>query len=159
MIVSSTPLPCDILGDHLLAPMLSHRVDEETLAPELSSPQLFLNLRSFREHLARNHALYRPHNARRTIGRNRLDQKVRMVPVQPHFQKNDLPPLLDLNARRLQHFVHPLTHHHPAIFRGTDQVIHQHRYIVTLVDVTTFHPSSSHQSKPKQASGYRTQCE
>ena len=41
-------------------------------------------------------------------------------------------------------------HHHSPILRRTDQMIHQHRYIGTLVDVATFHPKLSPLTKPKQ---------
>ena len=63
------------------------------------------------------------------------------------------PALFNLNAGFPQNLVHTLTHHHSPILRCAHHMIHQHRYIVTFVDVTTSHPLSSHPTKPKQASG------
>ena len=65
-------LPC-------LPVVIPYRGDEVALRPKLPAPQLFLDPRHSPEYLPGRETLYRPNNLRRTVGRNRLHQKMHMI--------------------------------------------------------------------------------
>ena len=64
-----------------------------------------------------------------------------MISIRSNLQKLDLVALLNLKARLTQNRVNLSIKHYSAVLRRKHQVIHQHRYIVALVDVLT-HPQS-----------------
>jgi hypothetical protein len=100
LITRPLALPRHIRCDHTFAAVLPHRIHKIPFFPEFPAPQLALHFRSLRKHLPRDHTLDRRHDPRGTLGRHRLDQEVRVISIQPDFQKLNLPPLLDLHARR-----------------------------------------------------------
>ena len=129
----------DIRRDHALAAVLPHRVYEVTFSPELSAPQLLLHLRCFRKHFARNYTLHRRDDPRRTVISAPIGSESVHGLDLILFPGRNLPALFNLNAGFPQNLVHTLTHHHSPILRCAHHMIHQHRYIVTFVDVTTSH--------------------
>src|ERR1700677_2434457 len=153
MVIPSLPLALHIFSNYFFTSMLADGIDEIPFPPELPSPQFLFYLRRFDKHLPRSDALHRLYNPRRTIHRNRLHQKMRVVPIHSNLQKPNLPSLCNFQTHCRQHLVNSLAHHHPAIFRGTDNMIHQYGNIVLLVDVVTFHPSCSPCQKAEASFG------
>ena len=82
-----TSLILDVLGDRGLVAMLTHRVDEVTVRPELSTPKLMLHVRSAAEDLFRGNALHGTDNLCRAVGRDGLNEEVDMVFVSAYFKK------------------------------------------------------------------------
>ena len=146
------PLSPNVRGDHLLIPMLSHRIDEIPFPPKLTTPELLLDLGGLREHVPRGQPLHRPDKLRGTIRRHGLNQKMDMVLLRPHLPKDDLLPLGDLQARLPQDPIDMLAQHDSSILGRTDHRREQDRDIVTLVKIPAFAhspplPNQSERSK------------
>ena len=130
-------LSFDVLLNALFIAMLPHRAHEVPVAPKLSTPQLTLYFRTLPKYFPRHNALDDLHESLRTIHRHRLYQKMHMILVCPDLNKSHFVPLANLQAYLFQTLVHRWREHHSAIFRRTNYVVQQYRYIMTLVYITT----------------------
>ncbi len=130
-------LSFDVFLNAFFIAMLPHRAHKVPVAPKFSAPQPAFYFRTLPKYLSRRNALDDLHQALWTIHRHCLYQKMHMILVCPDFNKSHLVPLADLQAYLFQTLVHRWREHHPAIFRRTNNVIQQYRYIMTLVYITT----------------------
>lgn len=131
----------DVLAYHGFIAMLSNRTCEKTIRPKFATPQLFLDLWATPEYLSRRHALQHPHNLRHTVCRYRLNQKMNMILVRPYLQKLHLVAFLNLQTYLFQNFINPAVELCSSVLCRKYQVVHQHRYVVTLMDIFA-HPRS-----------------
>jgi hypothetical protein len=137
------PLPFDVLLNAVFIPMLPYRAHKVPVAPKLSTPKLFLDFRTLPKDFPCRYALDDLHNLFRTVHRHRLYQKMNMILVRSYLDKRHLVPLAYFQAHLFQTFVHRWRKHHPSIFRWTNHMVQQYRYIVTLVYITTHAPQYS----------------
>jgi hypothetical protein len=70
-----------------------------------------------------------------------------MISIQSDLQKINLPTCSYFQTNILQNFIHRFIHHHPSLFCWAHQMIHQHRYIMLLMNESTFHVPSSYPIK------------
>ena len=131
----------DVLAYHGFIAVLSDRACEKPIRPKFATPQLLLDLWATSEYLSRRHALQHPHNLRHTICRYRLNQKMYMILVRPYFQKLYLVTLLNFQTYFFQNLINPVVKHCSSVLCRKYQVIHQHRYVVALMDIFA-HPRS-----------------
>ena len=115
--------------------MLPNRAHEIPVAPKLSSPKLFLDLRTTAENLPRCNALDHLYDSLRTIYRHRLHQKVNMVLVGANLDKRHLISSADFQTGLFKLFIHRRCKNHSPIFGRTHNVIQKHRNIMTLVNI------------------------
>src|SRR5450759_5227740 len=134
-------LVLDVLTYHGFIAMLSNRACEKTIRPKFATPQLFLNLRATSKYLSRRYALQHPHYLRHTVCRYRLNQKMNMILVRPYLQKLDLVAFLNFQTYLFQNFINPFVKHCSSVLCRKYQVVHQNRYVVTLMDIFA-HPRS-----------------
>ena len=104
------------------------------IGPKFATPQLLLDRGDTLKYFSGGQALYHPHNVRRAIHRNRLDQKMAMITVGPNFKKPDLVAVGNRQAHVPNHHIDGGGHHGPPVFGGTDHVIHQDRDSVHCVE-------------------------
>ncbi len=131
----------DVLAYHGFIAMFPNRACEKTIRPELTSPQLFLDLWATPEYLSCRYALQHPHNLRHTVCRYRLNQKMDMVFVRPYLQKLHLVALLNFQTYLFQNLINLAVKQCSSILCRKYQVVHQHPYVVTLMDIFA-HPQS-----------------
>ena len=118
---------------HLFITMLSNGTCKISIRPKLASPQLLLYMRTASEYLSGCNAFYQGHYLCHTIGRYRLNQKMDMIPIGTYLQKLQLISLLYLQTHTFQNIIHFLINHRSPVFGGKNQVVHQHRNIMTFV--------------------------
>ncbi len=131
----------DILAYHGFIAMLSNRACEKTVSPKFATPQLFLDLWATPEYLSRSHALQHPHDLRHAISRYRLNQKINMILVRSYLQKLHLVAFPNFQTYLFQNFISPVVEHCSSVLCRKYQVVHQHRYVVALVDIFA-HPQN-----------------
>ena len=145
------PLILDVLLYHALVAMLAHRADEVAIRPELASPQLLLDLRTGAQDFSGRDALDDLHYPLRAVGRHRSHQEMHVVFVRADLKERDLVALADLQARLFELLIHRLAEDHPPVLRRADDVVHQHRDVMALVDEL-----AHARSLAQQAAGYWT---
>jgi hypothetical protein len=131
----------DVLAYHGFIAMLSNRACEKTIRPKFATPQLFLDLGATPEYLSRRHALQHSHDLRHTVSRYRLNQKMNMILVCAYLQKLHLVAFRNFQTYLFQNFINPVVKHCSSVLCRKYQVVHQHRYVVALVDIFA-HPQS-----------------
>ena len=98
-------------------------------------------MRTTPKYLARRQTLDHPDNLRNTVSRHRLNQKMNMIFVRPNLQKFDLVALRNPKTYLFQNLINPIVKYSSTILRRKHQVIQQHRYVMTLMDILA-HPQS-----------------
>ena len=120
--------------NHIFVAVLAHRADEVSVRPELPAPQLLLHLRAGREYLSRRDALYQLHYLLRAVRRHTLHQEMHVVFVGAYLQERNLKALTDFQTDFLELLINGRREHRPPVLRRADDVIHQDRDVMTLVD-------------------------
>ena len=82
-----------------------------------------------------------PHDLCHTVSWYRLNQKMHMILVRAYLQKLHLIAFRNFQTYFFQNCINPLVEHCSSVLRRKYQVVHQHRYVVTLVDIFA-HPQS-----------------
>jgi hypothetical protein len=129
----------DVVSYCGLISMITYCAGKIPIGPELSTPQMFLDMRTQPKHLARCYTFYYRYQLRDAICRNRLHQKMNVVLIRANLHKFYLVTLLYLETNIPQHLIHSSIKHGPSIFRRKHHVIQQHRYIMALMDILA-HP-------------------
>jgi len=129
-----------IIPNDLFAPMLTNRTHKISIRPKFPAPQNFSHRWLPLENLSCRKALYQLDQLLRTIYRNRLNQKMHMIPIGSHLQKCYLIPLRYLQTYFLQNNVHLIGEYYPAVLRGADKMVHQQGNIMTLTDKLAHEP-------------------
>lgn len=132
------PLILHVSGDNMFGPMTANCADIIPIWPEFPAPQRTFYPRSFFENLTCCNAFHYSNNLRCAVSGNRLNQKMDVVPVSPNLKKINLKPHLDFLASWNQNPNNLGTQYFATVFGPENQVIQQHRYVVPLVDETTF---------------------
>ena len=149
LILLFSSLPLYIFAYHFLIPVLPDCVDEVPFRPQLPSPQLLLHLRARQKDFSRRYTLDRLHDLLWAVHRHALHQKMHMIFVGPDFQKRDFISLTDLQTDFFKLLVYCGCQDNSSILHWTDKVIHQYRYVMTLVNEATH----SHSILSQQAAG------
>ena len=118
-----------------LIPMLTYCAGIIPIGPKLSTPQLFLDMRTQAKYLPRCDTFYYRYQLRDAVRRNRLHQKMDVVLIRAYLLKFYLVTLLYLETNIPQHLIHSSIKHHPSIFCRKHHMIQQHRYIMALMDI------------------------
>ena len=139
----------DVLLYHAFVPVLADRADEVAVRPELPAPQLLLDFGAGAQDFSRRDALDNLHHPLRAVRRHRLHQEMHVVAVRANLKERDLVALADLQARLLELLIHGLAEDHPPVLRRADDVVHQHRDVMALVDEL-----AHARSLAQQAAGY-----
>ena len=113
--------------------MLTRGACEITVRPELTSPELLLDLRAALEDLPCGETLDRGYYLGHRVCRDGLHEKMDVILVRPDFQKFHLVSVLDLNAYPFHHRIHVLIKYRPSVFGREDQVVYEYRDIVALM--------------------------
>ena len=85
-----------LVANHFFIPVPSYRTDEVAFRPKLATPQTLFDGRNTMKDFAGRQTFNDLDNLRRTVARNRLHQKMDVVFVGPHFEKDDFVPLGDV---------------------------------------------------------------
>ena len=124
-----------IFSDRILIAMLPNCARKITIRPEFASPQLLFHLWAMPEYLSCSETLYYSYDLRHAIRRNRLHQKMDMIPICTNLQKFHLITLLNIQTNFLQNTIDMIIKHCTSILSRKCQMIYQYRYVVTLMDV------------------------
>ena len=114
------------------------RVHKIAIGPKFSTPQFFLHIRMLLEYLSCSQTLHCCNDLRWTHPGNTLYQKMNMIFVNPNLQKTNLVSFRYLKTDIFQTLIHCFAENNPAIFRWTDKMIQQYRYIMRPVNVFAF---------------------
>ena len=109
--------------------------DIVAIGPEFSTPELFLHFRDSGKDLSRDDTFHGSSDLGRSIGGNRLDEKVNMLFVCAYFKKVDLVTIGDILAYLFHDHVHFLGQHNSPVFGRTDEMIDENTDIVSFVDI------------------------
>src|SRR5690554_5731583 len=123
----------DISGDDILSTVLTDGVHEITLAPKLPTPKLLLHFGAPFENFPGQDALYHRDNLCYAVRGNTLNQEMNVVLVGANLQKADLISFLNLCASFSHNLVDRIVDNNPTVFRTTDQMVKQHRYVMALM--------------------------
>ena len=143
------PLILDVLLYHAFIAVLADRADEVAIRPEFPAPQLLLDLGAGAQDFSGRNALDSLHDPLRAVGRHRLHQKMHVVAVRPDLKERDLVTLADLQACLLELLIHRLAEDYSPVLRRADDVVHQYRDVMALVDEL-----AHARSLAQQAAGY-----
>jgi len=130
-LVINTSLLLNVVAYCSLIPMLTYRAGKIPIAPKLSSPQLFLDMRTQTEYLPRCYTFDHRYQLRHAVCWNRLHQKMNVILIRANLQKLYLVSLLYLQTNIPHYLIHSFIKHSPAIFRRK----HQYRYIMALMNI------------------------
>ncbi len=83
--VADKPLLLDVVPYCGLIPMLTYCTGIIPIGPKLSSPQLFLDMRTQAKHLTRCNTSYYRYQLRNTVRRNRLHKKMDVVLIRAYL--------------------------------------------------------------------------
>lgn len=122
--VFSTLIP-DVLLNASLVPVLPNCAHEVSCAPELSAPQLLLDLRASSEDFSGRNAFDDLDDSLRAVEWHWLDEEMHMVLIRPNLKEADFIPLADLQASLLELLVHIGSEDHSSILGRADDVIQQ----------------------------------
>ncbi len=132
LIVFLMALSLHIVTDRGLTPMLPNRTDVVAIASQFASPQLFLDRWDTGEDLTGRDAFDDPYNFGWTIRRNRLDEKMHMIPIRPDFDECHFIPSGDFQAHRFQHLIHFRCKNHSSVFGWTYDMVDQDGSVMTF---------------------------
>ncbi len=131
----NTALLLNVVFYRGLIPMLTHSASKVPVRPKLSSPQLFLDVRTQSKNLSRRYTFDNRYHLRHAVCWNRLHQKMNMILIRTNLQKLYLITLLYLQTNIPHDLIHPSIKYRPSIFRRKHHVIQQHRYIMALMNI------------------------
>jgi hypothetical protein len=134
-LVINTSLLLNVVAYCSLIPMLTYRAGKIPIAPKLSSPQLFLDMRTQTEYLPRCYTFDHRYQLRHAVCWNRLHQKMNVILIRANLQKLYLVSLLYLQTNIPHYLIHSFIKHSPAIFRRKHHMIQQYRYIMALMNI------------------------
>lgn len=117
------PLRRNVPLDLPLGPVAADRVDVVPIPPELPAPQVLLHGRHTAEHLVSRRTLDDLDQFGRVVRRDRLHEKVHVIPVRPDLEKLDLIPRGDLQADVPEHLVDLRREHRPPVLGRTDDMV------------------------------------
>jgi len=137
------PLRRNVPLDLTLAPVAADRADVVPIRPELPAPQVLLHGRHPAEHLASRQTLDDSDQLGRTVRRDRLHEKVHVIPVRPNLEERNLIPRGNLQADVPEHLVDLRREHRPPVLGRTDDMVQEDGHIVAAADVLTHTPSLS----------------
>jgi hypothetical protein len=134
-LVINTSLLLNVVAYCSLIPMLTYRAGKIPIAPKLSSPQLFLDMRTQTEYLPRCYTFDHRYQLRHAVCWNCLHQKMNVILIRANLQKLYLVSLLYLQTDIPHYLIHSFIKHSPAIFRRKHHMIQQYRYIMALMNI------------------------
>jgi len=137
-VVLFNALISDILGYTSLISEFADRVHKISVGPKFSTPQFFLHFRMLFENLSGCQTFHCRNDLGWTHSRNALYQKMDVVFVNPNLQKMNLIAFRYFKTDIFQTLINCFAEYNPAIFRWTDKMIQQYRYIMRLVNVFAF---------------------
>lgn len=156
-VMSRLTLLFDVFPDRFFTRVLSNRSNVVSIRPELTTPQLLLDLGNTSENLTGGNAFDDPYNFGRTIGWNRLDEKMHMVLIGSKLQKNNLIPFGNLQTDGFEFFIDFGVKHHTPVFRRAHNMLDQDRDIMTFTNQSAHRPilaaSRPHDKFAPQAAG------
>src|SRR5258708_31849443 len=99
----------DIVANGGFCAMLPNRTYIVPVTPELTAPQLLFYAWHSCKDFACRQALDNADDLGWTIAGHRLNEKMHMIPIRPNFQKHQLVTFGNVQAHRLQCFIHFFT--------------------------------------------------
>ena len=144
-------LVSNILGYARFISKLAHGVHKVSIGPKLSTPKLLLHLWMLLDDLSCCQTFQRRNDLGRAHPGNTLYQKMNMIFVNPNLQKTNLITLRYLKTYIFQTLINCFAENNPAIFRWTDKMIQQYRYIMRFVNVFAFAHTSKVNFSPQAA--------
>jgi len=123
----------DIGTDRVLVTVFSDCPGKVAVGPELTSPELFLDLGTSFEYFTSCETLDHLDHLGHAVGGHRLDQEMDMVFVCTDFQKLDLVAFFDIQAYVFEYLVNGLVKDYFSVLGREYQVIDQYTDIMPLV--------------------------
>jgi len=115
--------------------MLPDRTGKGAVAPEFSTPELFLDLGTAFEQLTSGKVFNHGNHLADAIGGNGLDQKMDVVFICLDFQELDLVSLFDVQTDLFENLIYVLVEDDFPILGREDQMVDQNSDIIALVSV------------------------
>ena len=111
-----TPLLLDIVANRIFSAMLPNRTDKIAVTPELAAPQFLFDAGDTCQDFAGRQAFDDSYHLGWTVTRDRLYQKMHMVPIRADFQKDDFVALGNIQTHRRQHLIDFFTNDDSSVF-------------------------------------------
>ena len=132
------PLVSNIFRDTRFISKFTNRIHKISICPKFATPQFLFYFRMFLEYFSRNYTFYHPDYLACTHFGNRLNQKMNMIFVCPNLKKMNLISLLNLKTDFFHRHINCFTNYNLSIFRWTNIMIQQNRYVMRFMYVLTF---------------------
>ena len=142
----------DIALDFPFASMTTNGADVVSVRPELSAPEVLLDLGYSGEDLSSSNALNGSDNLRGAVRRYRLNEEVHMILVCADLEEDHVIPVCYLQTNRLECLIHFPRENRSSVLRRADKMIEQDRDIVTSMNMFT-HTSEYITRTARQAAG------
>jgi hypothetical protein len=142
----------DVALDFPFASVATNGADVVSVGPELSAPEVLLDLGYSGEDFSTSNALNSSDNLRGAVRRYRLNEEVHMILVCADLEEEQVIPICYLQTNRLESLIHFREKNRSSVLRRTDKVVEQDRDIVTSMNVFT-HTSEYITRTARQAAG------
>jgi hypothetical protein len=124
----------DVFAYHLFIALLTDRADVIARGPKFSAPQFLLHFGARGEEFSCRYAFDDLYNLLRTVHWHRLHQKMHLVLVGADFEKRNFIAVADFHTDLFEFLVYFRTENHSTVLRWTNDVIHQYRDVMALMN-------------------------